>query len=139
MSPTRSPLSHPGGTKRIEVDSYTNCKGETKPLHHQIRFIDSFKFMAASLDKLVNNLPKGDFNNIKKHYPEDKVDLLTKKGIYPYDYMDTLEKLKETELPTKEAFYSKLNDEGISDEDYSHARKVWETFDLKNLKEYHNL
>ena len=126
-------------TKRIQVDSYTNWKGETKPLHHQIRFIDSFKFMAMSLDKLVTNLPKDDFNNIKKHYPEDKVDLLTKKGIYPYDYMDTPEKLKETEIPSKEAFYSKLNDEGISDDDYSHARKVWEMVEMKTLEDYHNL
>ena len=44
-------------TKKIQVGSYTSKKGETKPLHHQIRFIDSFKFMATSLDNLVNNLP----------------------------------------------------------------------------------
>ena len=51
-------------TRRIEVGSYTSKKGETKSLHHQIRFIDSFKFIAASLDNLVNNLPKNDFKNI---------------------------------------------------------------------------
>ena len=53
--------------------------------------------------------------------------------------MDSLEKLKETKLPPREAFYSRLNDEGISNEDYVHARKVWETFKIKNLKDYHNL
>ena len=53
--------------------------------------------------------------------------------------MDSPEKLKETELPPKEAFYSRLNDEGISDGDYEHARKVWETFEMKSLKNYHNL
>ena len=67
-------------TKRIQVGSYTNKKGETKPLHHQIRFIDSFKFMATSLDKLVNNLPKDAFNNIKRYYANDKLSLLTRKG-----------------------------------------------------------
>ena len=41
-------------TKTIQVGSYTNKKGEIKPLNHKIRFIDSFKFMAASLDSLVN-------------------------------------------------------------------------------------
>ena len=46
--------------------------------------------------------------------------------------MDSLQKLKETK-PTREAFYSRLNDEGISNEDYTHARKVLETFEMKNL------
>ena len=104
---------------------------------HQIRFIDSLKFVPTSLDSLVNNLPKDAFNNVKKHYVEDS--LLVRKGVYPYNYMDSPEKLKETELPPKEAFYSRLNDKGISDEDYEHARKVWETFEMKNLEDYHNL
>ena len=134
-------------TKKIQVGSYEevviNKQGEinleTKPLHHKIIFIDSFKFMATSLDKLVNNIPKDAFNNVKRHYMEDKLSLLTRKGIYPYEYMNSSEKLKETELPPREAFYSRLNEEGISDEDYEHARKVWETFEMKNLGDYHNL
>ena len=125
-------------TKRIQVGSYTK-KEETKPLHHQIRFIDSFKFMATSLDNLVHNLLKDAFNNVKRYYADDKLELLTKKGIYPYEYMATPKKLKETQLPSKEAFYSVLNDEGISDENYEHAEKVWETFEMKNLEDYHNL
>ena len=126
-------------TKRIQVGSYTNKKGETKPLHHQIRFIDSFKFMATSLHNLVNNLPKDAFNNVKRYYAEDKLSLLTRKGVYPYEYMDSPEKLKETKLPPKEAFYSRFNDGDISDENYVHVRKVWETFEMKNLEDYHNL
>ena len=53
--------------------------------------------------------------------------------------MNSPEKLKETELPPKEEFYSRLNGVGISDEDYEQARKVWETFEMKNLEDYHNL
>ena len=53
--------------------------------------------------------------------------------------MDTPEKLKETQLPPKEAFYSGLNDEGISDKNYEHAQEVWKTFEIKNLEDYHNL
>ena len=126
-------------TKRIQVDSYINKKGETIALHHQKRFIDSFKFMATSLDNLVNNLPKDDFNNLKRHYTGEKFNLLTRKGVYPYEYMDSLEKLKETKLPPKESFYSRLNDEDISDEDYQHAIKVWKTFGMKTLQDYHDL
>ena len=134
-------------TKTIRVKSYTkkinNEKGETKNeskhLHHQIRFIDSFKFMATSLDKLVNNLSTDDFSNVKRYYSEDKLNLLTRKGIYPYEYMNSPEKLKETQLSPKEVFYSRLNDEGISDENSAHAQEVWKTFEMKNLGDYHNL
>ena len=107
-------------TKKIQVGSYTNREGEIKPLYHQLRFIDSYKFMPASL---VNNLPKDAFYSVNREYGEKNLELLTRKGVYPYDYMNTPEKLKETELPPKEAFYSKLNNEGISDEDYTHAKK----------------
>ena len=95
--------------------------------------------MATSLDKLVNNLPKDDFINLGLYYLGDKFNLLARKGVYPYEYMDSLEKLKETKLPPKEAFYSRLNDGGISDEDYAHAQKVWRMFKMEYFKDYHEL
>ena len=49
--------------------------------------------------------------------------LLTTKGIYPREYMDSPKKLKETQLPPKEAFYSRLNGEGIGDENYAKSLK----------------
>ena len=76
-------------TKRIQVGSYTSKKRETKPLYHQIRFTYSFKFMATSLDNLVNNLSKDVFNNVKRYYAEDKLSLLTRKGVYRYEYMNS--------------------------------------------------
>ena len=95
--------------------------------------------MSTSLDNLVNNLSKDAFNNVKRYYAEDKLELLTRKGVYPYEYMTSPEKLKKTQLPPKEAFYSRLNDEGISDKNYPHAQKVWKAFEMKNLEDYHNL
>ena len=94
--------------KKVQVGSYMNRKGETEPIHHEIRFIDSFKFMAASLDTLVSNLSKDHFKNLKRYYSGEKFNLLARKGIYPYEYMDSLERFKETKLPPKEAFYSRL-------------------------------
>ena len=125
--------------KSIQVGSYTNKEGKTMSLNHTIRFIDSFKFMAASLDNLVNNLPEDTFNNVKRYYSGEKLNLVTRKGVYPYEYMDSLERLKENKLPPKESFYSRLTDEHISDEDYQHAQKVWEAFDMEHLQDYHNL
>ena len=72
-------------------------------------------------------------------FQKEKFNLMTRKGIYPYDYMDSFDKFNKTELPTKEEFYSQLSDEHISDEDYTHAKKVWNTFKLQTMGEYHNL
>ena len=59
--------------------------------------------------------------------------------MYPYDYMDSFEKFNQTELPAKEHFYSILNDQHITNDEYDHAKKVWKMFKLKNMGEYHDL
>ena len=68
-----------------------------------------------------------------------KLELMTKKGVYPYEYMDNINRFEETTLPPKEQFYSTLTEEHIKDQEYEHAQKVWQTFNIRNLKEYHNL
>ena len=62
--------------------------------------------------------------------------MLLRKGVYSYEYIDSWEKFSETALPPKKGFYSNLNLENISDEDYTHAQKI---FEIKNLGEYHDL
>ena len=95
--------------------------------------------MASSLEKLSKNLNKEQFVNLSKYYQGDKLDLLMRKGVYPYDYMDSFDKFDEEELPPKDEFYSKLNDKQITDLDYKHAKKVWKKFKIKNMGEYHDL
>ena len=106
----------------------------------ELRFIDSIKFMSSSLDSLVNNLARRGhevwgFENYNCHQRK----LLIQKGIYPYEYMDSWDKFKETSLPSIEKFYSNLNISGVSDEDYEHACRVWREFGIKNMGEYHDL
>jgi hypothetical protein len=67
------------------------------------------------------------------------LELVIKKGVYPYEYMDSWERFEETTLPPKEAFYSRLTDSEITDEDYAHALTVWDAFGLKTLGDYHDL
>ena len=64
---------------------------------------------------------------------------MTKKSVYPYDFMDSFDKFNKTELPNKNEFYSLLNDEHISDEQYDHAKKVWKTFKIENMGRYDDL
>ena len=68
-----------------------------------------------------------------------KKNFLLRKGVYPYEYMDSWEKFDETSVPPKEAYYSKLNEEGISDADYAHVQKGWEVFEIKDIGENHDL
>ena len=88
------------------------------------------------ITEAVKNFPimhqfwKGDLN---------KFLLLQRKGVYPYEYMYSWEKFNETLRPPKEAYYSKLNEEGISDANYAHVQKIWEILELKKQGEYHDL
>ena len=126
-------------TKNKIVGQYTNKKGEVKDKTFKIVFKDSFKFMRQSIKALVNNLPKNGFKNISKYYTPEQVELIKQKGFYPYEYMDKAEKFNETKLPPREAFYSKLSGEGISNGNYKHAWNVWNTFKMKTFKDYHKL
>ena len=127
----------------VKKHTYTNKKGEKCQMNinaipnnmekymafmlgNHLTFIESFQFMSSSLEKLVSNLPK------------ESLKYMSQKGVYPYDFMDSFDKFNE-KLPPKENFYSILNDEEISDEDYKHAQNVWNTFSLKNMGEYHDL
>ena len=84
---------------------------------------------------------KEKFPNTYQLCNEDlnKFILLLRKGVYPYEYMDSWERFNETTLPDKEYFYSELHLEDITDEDYVHAQNVWNVFKIKNLGEYHDL
>ena len=126
-------------SKFITVDQYYSKKREKVLFKKfEIRFIDSFKFLQTSLANLVSNLQPSDFTNLQKNIKTNS-SLLTRKGVYPYDYVTSIEKLQETKLPPKGAFYSILYNEEISDEDYQHAHNVWNTFNCQFLQDYHDL
>ena len=121
---------------------------------------DSFSFITASLDKLVSmtkydntdekerskwvlrenwqsNFRYSSKNDIIK--TEKCLDILTEKGVYPYDCMNSFDKFNDEQLPSKEQFYSRLTEEGITNDDYTKAKQIWKHFDIKNMGEYHDL
>ena len=108
-------------------------------LGNHLVFLDSFQFMSSSLDNLVKNLPDEAFKYTKHEFKKEQFNLMKQKGIYPYDHMDCFDRFNETKLPVQQDFYSILNNEHISDEQYKHAQNVWDTFNLKTMGDYHDL
>ena len=121
---------------------------------------DSFSFNSASLDKLVSmtkydntdekerskwvlrdnwqsNFRYSSKNDIIK--TEKCLDLLTEKGVYPYDYMNSFDRFNDEQLPSKEQFYSRLSEEDITLDDYKKAKQIWKHFNIKNMGDYHDL
>ena len=107
-------------TEKLILECY-NCKQRyRKKFNKKLikRFASTYEFCNNYLNKFV---------------------LLLRKGVYPYEYMDTRERFNEISLPSKEDFYSNLNMEDISDIDYRHANNVFKRFKLENLGDYHDL
>lgn len=107
-----------------------------------LRFIDSFQFLTSSLETLVENLESDghdNFDDFPREFYEDHAKLLLRKGVYPYNYMDSADRFQEKKLPSIQAFHSNIKGESISVSDYVHATEVFNTFKLKDLGEYHDL
>ncbi|KAL6445456.1 hypothetical protein ACFW04_000796 [Cataglyphis niger] len=96
----------------------------------KLRFMDSFKFLSASLEKLASYLDKNQLKIARSEFPDfDDVnfELFTRKGVFPYEFV------------YREAFYSSLTGDIVSDSDYAHAIKIWERFRVETLGDYSDL
>ena len=123
-------------SKTIVVDTFIR-DGKKIEIRRQIRFLDSFRFMQKGLSELAGNLTRHP--NLSRYFEGEELELVKRKGVYPYDYMGCFERLAETSLPPIECWYSKLNDTNITADDYTHAHKVWDVFGIKTMRDYHDL
>ena len=96
----------------------------------------AFNFWA--LHRYIKNLNKDDFKYLSQEFDSNVLDLVKKKGFYPFEYMTDFEKFKE-KLPSKEKFYSSLTWKKINDKEYDHVLKVWNKFKMQTMKDYHDL
>lgn len=108
----------------------------------KLKFIDSFRFMASSLDKLASYLPSEKKTILRKVFnslgDDDRL-LLERKGVFPYDYIDSWDKLNETRLPSRENFHSQLYDHDIDESEYQFAHEVWSRMNIQDLGQYADL
>ena len=125
---------------KVPVDSYIDKNGEEKDKLIELRFMDSFKFMSSSLDSLIKNL-NGSGKRLFgfEDYSDLQYNLLTRKGVYRYQYVNSWDRFEETQLPPISVFYSNLDMSSINEEDYQHTQRVWKEFGIHNLGYYHYL
>ena len=123
---------------KFELKKERREEGKEFVVKHEIRFLDSFKFTLSGLSSLVENLPKEELKETIRFFGK-RSELVSQKGVYPYEFMDGFDKFEKKQLPKKAAFFSILNQEKVTDENYQRAQKVWEEFSVKNMGEFHDL
>ena len=104
-----------------------------------LKFIDSFRFTPKSLDVLLKTLEDDEFKYLIETCTVSHFDLIRRKGVYPYYYMDSADRFGEEVLPPQEAFYNKLSGNSFTDIDYAHATRVWEAFGCESMGDYHDV
>ena len=70
---------------------------------------------------------------------EEDLMLMAGKVVYPYEYMDSFERFQDPQLPPKQTFYSSLTEEDISEIDYAHAQRMFNYFNVTDLRDCHNI
>ncbi|CAI6356064.1 unnamed protein product [Macrosiphum euphorbiae] len=135
-------LGHDTQTIRVIPNSEEKFISFTKYVTNtfSMRFIDTFRFMASkllTLDLVTPGLE--NFRETAKHFVAGDMPLVTRKGVYPYEYIDSWDRLDEERLPSKRSFYSSLKEEHIDEEDFEHAKLVWNHFGCTTLGEYSDL
>ena len=133
-------------TISVYIKTYTDKNGKIKKHYENLRFIDSYRFMLASLAKLVDNLPNEKFFLLENYFEKlghsrEKVSLLKQKGHYPYSYFNSFEKFRETRLPPRAMWKNSLTggDVSVSRSEYNHALKVFTELKCGSLGDYHDL
>ena len=107
-------------------------------INNKFSFIDSFQFLSSPLDSLVKDFNENDFKYLSQEFDNNILDLVKQKGFYSYEYMSDFEQFKE-ELRSKENFHSLLTDRRSSNKGYEHALKEKKKFEIKTMKDYHDL
>ena len=138
------------GKLNVKVDLIPNGleKYMALTIYKHLVFIDSKQFMNSSLEKLAKNLSDDNFKHLPEEFVSKNLKLLIQKDAYPYEYMDSFERLSEKRLPDKKHFYRSLkhgttNDKGTkldshtTDKEKLTCIKIWNRFIMKNMADYH--
>ena len=126
------------GTSGIQCDK---CKGNMELINISDDYIESLgcgKCKTKKTKDLDEAVLKKNFNHSSRSLEDEKFRLIIGKGVFPYKYMDGWKKFEDTSSPLKDSFYSRLSIKGISNQDYEHAKQVWNTMEKRTLGCYHD-
>ena len=128
----------------VVVKTITRKDQTTQNIYEYLRFIDSFKFLNSSLQKLVDNLPDNKFTILENHFQKVSQTcrtLIRRKGFYPYNYMTDRKKFDEKKLPPLGKWVNSLDGDkiAISADNLVEAKEVFNQFNCQNLRDYHDL
>ena len=122
----------------IQVIPKTNERYMSIIVNNSIVFLDSLQFCKASLDISAGNLQDNDFKHLLSQFPRDKLEILTRKGAYPYEWVDSYKNFIYPRLPPKESFKRGKGDGHISTRQYLHLKLQREKFEFKTFRDFHN-
>lgn len=129
------------------VENYRKDMEDEDPIRYQSKLVCGFPKIWDFVRKRFESFPKGikrkgetmsapSGGTMKDAILASMLRMSVTKGVYPYEYMDSFERMKETSLPPRSCFFSKLKNEGISEADYWKANRVWQTFRCKDMLDY---
>ena len=127
----------------VLIDTLVTKKRKTVKVHEYLRFIDSFKMMNSSFEKLVEILPENQFEIMMSMFPTvlgENIQLLKQKGYYPYSYMSSRAKFSDTQLFPLERWGNTLDsgNVNITEINLAHASRMWEILGCGTLQDYHD-
>ena len=136
-----------------ELNNFTNINIDVIPkstekymsviINKDIIFLDSLQFLKSSLNNLAANLEDSDFKYLLTEFPLDKLNLLKGKDAFPYECIDDYRKFLYPNHSPKNSYYSRLKSNtrdgrDITDEKYEHSKNVWQAFNFKNVRDFHD-
>ena len=123
-------------------------------INSRITLLDSMSFLSGGLESLFDSIKDtcelnflrqssllSEYNKVNgkrqaRKDSTDRVKLLVMKGVFPYEYSNTLEDFERPSLVEKTDVHNSMTVRGITDDQYKRAQTVWKTFQMTTTREY---
>lgn len=102
----------------------------------EFRFLDSYLMLNDSLKVVSESMTAAQYVETKKMFPEHLHELILRKAPFPYNFMDSAEKLDAVGFPDKSFFHCDLSDTPATDAEYARAKQIWDACECVTFGEF---